>query len=209
MALFKKSRALFESPFPEQGHPHLVNDLIPEHHQHLPMLRVFLPVAREIDELARWSEFVSLDDKTASLEWSDVVEQVREDRPWIQEYAPAMGELDAGTRAALIDAIDSINLSSLRWMGYPEAPRTRKPVRVFGDEYYPSTARASDLEIGRRIPEFAWDDSGRLAWGARLYGDSFVVAAEPEVVQRLHCDPRIDTVPVRVNFDVMPRSAGD
>lgn len=127
MAHFKRSRALFENPFPEQGHPHLVSDLIPEHHQHLPMLRVFLPVYREIDELARWSEFVSLDDETASLEWSDVVEQVREDRPWIQDYSPAMGELDAGTRVALVDAIGSINLSSLRWMGYPEGPRTRNP----------------------------------------------------------------------------------
>lgn len=209
MALFKKSRALFKSPFPEQGHPRLVSDLIPEHHQHLPMLRVFLPVCREIDELARWSEFVSLDDETASLAWWDVVEQAREDRPCVQEYAPATGEVDAETQGALVDAIGSINLSSLRWVGYPERLRTRKPVRVFGDDYYPSTVRPSDLEIGRRIPEFAWDDGGRVAWGARLYSDSFVVAAEPEVVQRLHRDPRIDTVPVRVGFDVMPRSAGD
>lgn len=209
MALFKMSRAPFESPFPEQGHPHLVSDLIPEHHQHLPMLRVFLPVCREIDELARWSVFVSLDDETASLEWSAVVEQAREDRPWVQEYAPATGELDAETQGALVDAMGSINLSSLRWIGYRVGLRTRKTVRVFGDDYYPSTVRPSDLEIGRRIPEFAWDEGGRVAWGARLYGDSFVIAAEPDVVQRLHCDPRIDTVPVRVGFDVMPRSAGD
>lgn len=209
MALFKKSRTLVEGPFPAQGHPHLVSDLIPEHHQHLPMLRVFLPVCREIDELARWSDFVSLNDESASLEWSDVVERVREYRPRIQEFAPATGELDVDTQVALVEAIGSINLSSLRWMGYPEAPRMGRPVRVFGDDYYPSALEPSDLEIGRRIPEFAWDASGRIAWGSRLYGDSFVVAAEPEVAQRLHRDPRIDTVPVRVNFDVMPRSAGD
>lgn len=173
------------------------------------MLRVFLPVCRELDDLVRWSDFMPLDHETASLEWRQVVEQARGDHPWITDFAPATGELDVHTRAALVDAVGSFDLSSLRWMGYGEGLRTRHPVRVFGTDYYRSTTRVSSLETERRIPEFAWDNIGEVAWGARLYGDSFVIAANPDISRRLHCDPRIDTIAVRKKIDIMPRSAGD
>ncbi|MGM1016787.1 MAG: hypothetical protein ACQEW8_04535 [Actinomycetota bacterium] len=197
------------SQFPAQGQPRFASDLISEDHKHLPMLRVLLPVGTENDDLARWSAFVPLENAPAALEWWQVVERAREDQPHITEFFPATGELDAETHAALVDALGPMELSSLRWTGYGQDIRTRKLVGVFDTEYSPSAIRVANLEVERRIPEFAWDRRGRVAWGARLYGDSFVVAATPEIVRKLHSDPRIDTISIRRDVDVMPRSAGD
>lgn len=197
------------SQFPARGEPRFASDLISEDHKHLPMLRVLLPVGTENDDLARWSAFVPLENAPAALEWWQVVERAREDQPHITEFFPATGELDGETHAALVDALSPVELSSLRWTGYGEEIRARHRVRVFDTEYCVSTVRVADLEVERRIPEFAWDPRGDVAWGARLYGDSFVVAATPEIVRKLHSDSRVDTIPVRRGVDIMPRSAGD
>lgn len=208
-------------PLPEHGHPHLVSDLISERHRHLPMLRVLLPVCREIgggrQELIRWSAFLPLEGETAGLAWNEVVERSHGRHPEIRECAPATGELDEGTVVALRDAVGPARLHALRWLGYGAGLHAPEPVRVFDDEYAADTISALALEADdasphrppRRIPEFAWDDTGDVAWGARLYGDSFVIAARPDIIESLHRDPRIDTIPVRRRAEVMPPSAGD
>ncbi|MCR2814701.1 hypothetical protein [Microbacterium jiangjiandongii] len=102
-----------------------------------------------------------------------------------------------------------MRLRCLRWTGYGEAARTSTSRRVFGGEYFEDDLRASDVVAGRRVPEFAWDAAGRLAWGTRLFPDSLIVAAEPALFRQLHNDPRLDVVSVRVERDVLPPSAGD
>ncbi len=81
-------------------------------------------------------------------------------------------------------------------------------VRVHGEDYFPADLVRGDLEAGRRVPELAWDVETRFAWGARLYPDSLIVAAELPIYRQLHNDPRLDTVSVRPD-DVLPGSAGD
>ena len=70
-------------------------------------------------------------------------------------------------------------------MGYADATQATAIVRVFGEEYAETDFAPGDLEAGRRIPEFVWDNDRCLTWGARLYADSLIVAAEIAIFQRL------------------------
>lgn len=132
-----------------------------------------------------------------------------EEEPSIRGLVSCMGELDEETAKALRDAIGSIELQCLRWMGYAEAPRTSSPRRVFGEEYFEAHLSPDDVKAGRRVPEFAWDAEQRLAWGGRIYPDSLILAAELSIFRQLINDPRLDTVSVRADRDELPRSAGD
>lgn len=116
-----------------------------------------------------------------------------------------MGELDETTAEALRDAIRDLPLRSLRWVGYGGVPPTPS-VCVHEEDYVEADLVSADVVAERRIPDFAWDMDGRLAWGGRLYPDSLVIAAEPSTFRKLRNDPRLDSVPVRVG-DVLPRSA--
>lgn len=194
-------------PLPPDGQPHFASDLIIADHQQLPMVRVLLPVCDEEGGLSRWSDFVSLDGEPASISWSQIVDKKRRSLPGIVDYSASTGELDFRTRAALLDAIGDTPLNTLRWGGYQgKAPR-RNARRVFDSDYYPAVECISTLQVDERIPEFAWN--ARLSWGARLYGDSFVVAAPSDVIDSLIADARVDVLSVRKGIDVMPRSAGD
>ncbi|MBP2437122.1 hypothetical protein [Microbacterium amylolyticum] len=73
----------------------------------------------------RWSEYVSLDEELATLDWWwDVVDRAAPDHPEIRDITPCMGELDAVTAEALRDVMDDVELSALRWKGYSENPST-------------------------------------------------------------------------------------
>ncbi|KAA9157994.1 hypothetical protein F6B41_04340 [Microbacterium lushaniae] len=119
-----------------------------------------------------------------------------------------MGRPDETAAEALRDAIGDLPLRCLRWVGYGEVP-TDPSVRVFGEDYSPADLVPADLEAGRRIPEFAWDAEKRMAWGGRLYPDSLIVAAELSIFRQLRNDPRLDSVSVRVERDILPGSTGD
>jgi hypothetical protein len=120
-----------------------------------------------------------------------------------------MGKLDQTTGEALSEAIGDISLRCLRWVGYSDSPATESVTRVFDEDYFETDLVHGDLAAGRRIPEFAWDADGRLAWGCRLYPDSLIVAAELPIYRQLHSDTRLDTVSVRPTHDHLPASAGD
>ena len=186
---------------------------IPSTHRGLPMLRLFLPFRDpsldESENIVRWSRYVSLEDHSASLDWFEATAEIAEDEPSIRGLVSCMGELDEETATALRDAIGTVKLQCLRWMGYAEAPRTNSPRRVFGDEYFEAHLSPDDVTAGRRVPEFAWDADQRFAWGGRLYPDSLIVAAEPSIFRQLMNDSRVDTVSVRADRDLLPWSAGD
>jgi len=93
-------------------------------------------------------------------------------------------------------------------VGYGEVP-TEQSVRVHGEDYFEADLVPADVQAGRRIPEFAWDADKRLAWGGRLYPDSLIVAAELSIFRQLRNDPRLDSVSVRVDQDILPGSTGD
>lgn len=178
------------------------------------MLRVYLPfhdpARAEGDDLVRWSQYASVEEQSASLDWSEVAERIAPTNPSVRDLTSCMGELDEVTAAALRDAIGNVQLRCLRWTGYAaETPHTDSPTRVFDEDYFEADLGPDDVRPGRRVPDFAWDADGRLAWGGRLYPDSLMVAAEAPIYRQLRNDPRLDSAPVRTDRDVLPPSAGD
>ncbi|WP_343317386.1 hypothetical protein AAFM46_08375 [Arthrobacter sp. TMP15] len=188
-------------------------DFIPATHRGLPMLRLYLPFRDPALEygkdIVRWSQHVAVEDHSASLDWFEATTGIVEEHPSVRDLVSCMGELDEQTANALRDVIGVVWLQCLRWMGYAEAPHTSSPRRVFGEEYFEANLCPDDVRAGRRVPEFAWDAERRLAWGARLYPDSLIVAAELPIFRQLINDPRIDTASVRADRDELPPSAGD
>lgn len=194
----------------ESGWARLAREVIPETHRELPMLRVYLPFLDEGPEIVRWSQHVPVEDYPASLDWFDVAEQVAPTNPAVRDLVSCMGELDETTADALCEAIGDVELRCLRWVGYAgETPHTDSPTRVLDEDYFEADLRSEDVFPGRRVPEFAWDAGGRLAWGGRLYPDSLIIAAETPIFRQLRNDSRLDSAFVRTDRDVLPRSAGD
>lgn len=196
------------------GRARLAREVIPETHRGLPMLRIYFPFRdpgfREGHDIVRWSQYVSVEDQPASLDWFEAAEQVATTNSSVGDLVSCMGELDETTADALRDAIDDVELRCLRWLGYAgETPHTASPTRVFGEDYFEADLGPGDVRPGRRVPDFAWDADGRLAWGGRLYPDSLIVAAEMPFFRQLRNDPRLDSATVRADRDVLPRSAGD
>jgi hypothetical protein len=178
------------------------------------MLRVYLPfhdrTRPEGDDIVRWSQYVLVEDRPASLDWSEAAGQIALTKPSVRELTSCMGVLDEATAAALREAIGDVQLRCLRWTGYAaETPYTDSPTRVFDEDYFEADLGPDDVRPGRRVPEFAWDADGHLAWGARLYPDSLIVAAAPPIFRQLRNDPRLDSAPVRTDRDLLPPSAGD
>ncbi|MEO7017784.1 MAG: hypothetical protein ABI067_14800 [Leifsonia sp.] len=196
-------------PLPEDGDGVLARDFIPESHRHLPMLRIFLPLNDRLGKPVRWSKYIALNDAPASLDWFELVDRVASDRPEVHELVPCRGELDAVTAEALREAVGDVSLHCLRWVGYWGKPQTESPVRVYQKEYAHASLRKAGLEEGQRVPEFAWDDERLFAWGTRLYPDSLVVAAQVEKFRQLRNDPRLDTVSIAPERDILPSSSGD
>lgn len=196
--------------FPEAGRGKFAREFIPSTHQHLPMLRVYLPLQSDDDSgIVRWSRYVDVEEQAASMDWFEATARIAEEQPAVRELASCMGELDGPTADALREAIKDIPLRCLRWAGYGETPHDARTTRVLGEAYFEARLGHDDVRSGRRVPEFAWDAAGRLAWGARLYPDSLIIAAELPIFRQLRNDPRLDTATVRVERDVLPRSAGD
>jgi len=190
-----------------------VADFVPASHRRLPLLRLYLPfydpkLAAGSDTV-RWSRYVDVEQESASLSWFEVADRVAEHDPAVRDLVPCRGELDDDTAAALRDAVGDRAMRCLRWIGYGESPRPASPRRVFGDDFSEAPLRPEDLRAGRRIPEFAWDAEGRLAWGAQLFPDSLIVAAEVPLFRELRNDPRLDTDSARIDRDVLPISAGE
>lgn len=192
----------------ESGWTMLAREFVPASHRHLPMMRVFLPFHDRRGEVVPWSRYVPVEEHSASLNWFDAADAVAEEEPAVRDLTSCMGELDELTATALREGIGDIALRCLRWIGYGEA-HTDSPTRVFGEDYAGAPLTPDDVRAGRRIPEFAWDADARLAWGGRLYPDSLIVAAELPVFRRLRNDPRLDTVSVIPDRDILPASAGD
>lgn len=193
-----------------EGYGRLAREFIPESHRGLPMVRILLPMWGDHDgSTVRWSEYVALDEELASLDWWDVVERNAEERPEIRDLVSCRGEMDAATVEGLSEAVGDAELMSLRWMGYAGNPFTNDPVRVFGNDFFPAVLRRDDLLVGERVPEFAWDEDGTIAWGTHLYPDSLILAGDIARVRRVHADPRLDTIVVRPDEDVLPPSSGD
>ncbi|MFB7890983.1 hypothetical protein ACFC1I_02110 [Microbacterium sp. NPDC056044] len=193
----------------ESGWHTAARDFVPESHRELPMLRVYLPFRNRADDVVRWSRYVDVEEHPASLDWFEATSRIAEDEPAVRDLVSCMGVLDSATADALREAMGDISLRCLRWIGYADAPQTDSTTRVFGEEFVDADLVPGDVEAGHRIPEFAWDVDGRLAWGSRLYPDSLIVAAEPAVFRQLRNDARLDTASVRVDRDVLPASSGD
>lgn len=183
-------------------------DFVPASHRHLPMLRVYLPFIDVDGSFVRWSQYVDVEEHSASLSWFEATRGLVEEHPGIDDLVSCMGQPDKSTAQALRDAIGDLQLRCLRWVGYGEVPAA-PTVRVHGEDYFEADLVPADIAAERRIPEFAWDADRRLAWGSRLYPDSLVMAAELSIFRQLRNDPRLDSVSVRVDRDELPPSSGD
>lgn len=126
-----------------------------------------------------------------------------------RDFVPPTGELDPDTASLLREVISDSELVALRWRGYADAETQGPTIDVYGDEYASSPLTRTDLRVDERVPEYAWDRSASLAWGTRLYPDSLIIACDRERFRYLHSDPRVDTISVRRDSDVLPPSAGD
>ncbi|WP_203580703.1 hypothetical protein [Microbacterium hibisci] len=200
--------------YEDDGCPTAARSYIPRSHRALPMLRLYLPFRDPSlptgDDVVRWSRFVDVEEQPASLSWFEVADRVAEEKPEVRDLVASMGVLDDDTAQALRDAIGDRALRCLRWVGYAgETPFTDAPVRVHGEDYFEADLTPDDVRAEHRIPEFAWDADGCLAWGALLYPDSLVIAAELPLFRQLRNDPRVDTATLRPDRDAMPPSAGD
>lgn len=193
--------------------PTRARDFIPATHKRLPMLRLFLPFRDpdldEENDWVRWSQYVTVQDHPASLDWYEATADIAREQPSVSGLVSCMGELDEETANALREAIGGAELFSLRWVGYGDTPRSSPSRRVFGEEFFEARLDPGDLRAGERVPEFAWDTELRLAWGSRLYPDSLIVAAQLPIFRQLMNDPRIDTASVHPYRDNLPGSAGD
>jgi hypothetical protein len=195
--------------FPAEGHGSFARDLIPVTHRHLPMVRVLLPLLDGRGRPVRWSTFMSPTEVLASVTWWEVAERAAEDQPGVLDLRPAGGELDDTTAGALAEFVGAGTFNALRWTGYGEAEMgDASHATIYGEEYLLARTDRTELVGGSRLPEFAWDDAGRFAWGTRLYPDSLVLAADLGRIQWAHADPRLDTTIVRP-ADVFPPSAAD
>jgi len=197
------------APLPGDGYGHLARDFVPPSFRHLPMVRLLLPLLDGADRVVRWSEYVTLDEELASLDWRQVVDRVDKNRPEIRDLVPTRGILDTITAAALQGLLMGTQVTSLRWMGYSGSPSTSSPVRIYGNEYFAAPLSPRELKAGERVPEFGWDDHGSLAWGTHLYPDSLVVAGSLDRIRLVHADPRVDSIVVRPGDDILPPSFGD
>src|SRR6218665_3579717 len=81
--------------------------------------------------------------------------------------------------------------------------------RYATEHYTLRTFDPTKLREGMQLPEFCWDDAGAFVWGGGLYPDSFIIAAEQRLYRQFSHDPRLDTVEVIPNRDVLPVSSGD
>lgn len=194
---------------PRSDHGLHERDFIAASHRRLPMVRVLLPMRDDADRVVRWSEYVSLEDELASLDWRAVVERNVTHRPRIRDLESCRGVIDAQTSAALGDAVGDLELTALRWTGYAMSAQSAPTIRVYGNEFASADFRRGDVRAAERLPEFVWDAAGVFAWGTHLYPDSLIVAAEITRLRRIHADPRLDTIAVRVDSDALPPSAGD
>jgi hypothetical protein len=173
------------------------------------MLRVYLPFVDRDGNFVRWSQYVDVEEHSASLNWFEATQHLLDEQPGIRDLVSCMGQPDESTAQALRDAIGDVQLRCLKWVGYGEVPTT-PTVRVFGEDYFEADlVSADDVAAERRIPEFAWDSDQRLAWGGRLYPDSLIVAADLSIFRQIRNDPRLDSVAVRVDRDILPGSTGD
>jgi len=197
------------TPLPERGDGNFARDFVPPTHRGLRLVRIFLPLLDSARRPVRWSQFVDLENASASLSWWELVDEVADDFPEVRDLVSCGGELDEATAEALQDAVGDSLLQSLRWDGYWENPASSNPVYVYEHEYSLADLLRSDLRAGTRIPEFVWDEAGTFAWGARLYPDSLIVACRPGNFTKLRADPRLDTVTIRLERDILPPSFGD
>lgn len=195
--------------FTAEGWERPAREFVPASHRGLPMLRLFLPFVAPDDGTVRWSRYVDIAQQPASLSWWEVADRVADAHPGVRDLISCMGVLDAPTAAALRDAVGSLPMRRLRWKGYRVTPGPADTRRVHGNDFFEDDLDPADLCAEARVPEFAWDADGRLAWGARLYPDSLIVAADPSLFRRLHEDARLDTATVRPDRDTVPPSAGD
>lgn len=185
---------------------HTVRDFIPSTHSELPILRLYLPFLDAQEEPVRWSQIATVDHNARTMNWAEFSEESILTEEKGRGIVPSRGVLDATTAEALRSGIEGLTLECLRWVGYSNSSGSR--VHRNGEEYYLDAFSSEDLRAGRRIPEFVWDAEGKFAWGARLYPDSMVVAAELKIFRTLLSDTRLDAVSVRSD-DVFPWSAGD
>src|SRR6218665_153446 len=121
---------------------------------------------------------------------------------------PCRGMIDANTANALRDILGGLTLTGAWWIGYTDAIRHGSR-RGENSDYTLRTFDPTKLREGMQLPEFCWDDAGAFVWGGGLYPDSFIIAAEQRLYRQFSHDPRLDTVEVIPNRDVLPVSSGD
>jgi len=187
----------------------LARDFIASSHRDIPMLRFFLPHLTD-SGVFRWSEALPRGEElTGSVCWSEVSNRFTDRGGKLPlTLQPCGGMVDANTANALRETLDGLTLTGAWWIGYADAIRHGSRWNEDSD-YTLRTFDPTKLREGMQLPEFCWDDAGTFAWGGRLYPDSFIVAAEQRLYHQFSNDPRLDTVEVTPNRDVLPVSSGD
>lgn len=199
----------------------LARDLVPDRYASLPMLRLFLPLIDANYQARRWSSYLEEGIELAgSTDWFDLWNRHTESGGVVEPAPiPARGRLDPLTARAFNDALmlqaspDTV-LHCLCWEGYAAVPTDsgRPTVHQFGHDFVSCDLTVRQLmqqATSDRIPEFAHDDLGHVAWGTNLYPDSLIIAGAPPIYRALIADPRLDTVTIRKESDLLPVSSGD
>jgi hypothetical protein len=185
------------------------------------MLRLFFPLIDTNDRARRWSSYLADGMELAgSTDWFELWDRHAESERSVEPAPiPARGRLDPLTARAFTDALmlqaspDTV-LHCLCWEGYGSvSPDSGGPtVHQFGHDFVSSDLTIRQLmqkATSDRIPEFAHDDLGNFAWGTNLYPDSLIIASAEPIYRALINDPRLDTVTIRKQSDLLPVSSGD
>ena len=70
----------------ESGWHFPAREFVPASHRDLPMLRVYLPFIARGGNFVRWSQFVDVEEHSASLNWFEATRQISNEQPAIRDH---------------------------------------------------------------------------------------------------------------------------
>lgn len=191
--------------FPDEFDDSLVpaESLIPSTHQHLGIVRLFLPYAYQGQgnsdpKSVRWSELQLARSGFSTLYADD---------NFMTYLVPALpgfegkfthkdddsAVLDTDTLAALNDATKTFGrLHGFQWADLDATPAVEERVELFGTDYDRFEFNGGAIPPPFRLPQFVVDENRQFAWGAHLFPDSIWIAAPSLICDQLLSDPRVD-----------------
>lgn len=177
--------------------------LIPRSHNHLGVVRLFLPYEYRdhnsgTTRIVRWSELELARSGTKTIDAD--AEFFNYTFPALDEYRGTFlhkdddpGLVDPRTLAVLNEVSRPFGrLHGFHWAELDATPKVEERIVIHGSNYDRFEFMGGSIDPKFRLPQFVVDENGEFAWGANLYPDSILIAAPGDICDLLLSDPRID-----------------